>query len=93
MANIVQAQNKLKPKSSFKVKDDFNYLVKTSFGDEYIVSSSDARRIITALGSERYQYVSILDEIVAKKHIYKISPTRELTTAQKNNSDELVNFL
>ena len=68
---------------SFKLVEGSNYKIIDSFKCEYIVDFQQFQRIAKALFKDNAEMVTINEDIVGTKFIYKITPTTEKTSAEK----------
>lgn len=72
-----------KQKRFFEIEQGSNYLIATSFNQEYIVEFEQFQNISNNLFNTDADFITINKSIIQRKYIQKIEPTKQLTPKQK----------
>lgn len=74
-------------KTAFKFHEDSNYLVLTSFKDEFIIEAWQFKKLLGLINSTQVDFVSINDSLVNKRYIQLIQPTTRRTPEEQSKFD------
>jgi hypothetical protein len=69
-------------KPVFQFQEESNYMVRTSFGHEYIVESSHAKKIMAVLFAGEVDFLTINNSVINKRYIQVIEPTKQKTSKE-----------
>lgn len=83
--NLQQYDSNTQPrKKFFELKQGSNYMITTTYKEEYVVEFDQFLNIAESLQKTNIDFVTINQTILNKSKIYKIEPTHLRTEAEKN---------
>ena len=75
-------------KKFFEIKEGSNYLITDSFNREEIVEFEQFQKISKSLFTTDADFITINNNILHRRYIYRIEPTKKLTEKQKKENDK-----